>query len=35
VLAPLAPAIAQALLQANGRRIDTMPLPADAFRRST
>ena len=33
VLAPVAPAIAQALLQATGRRIDTMPLPADAFRR--
>jgi isoquinoline 1-oxidoreductase beta subunit len=33
VLAPLAPAIAQALLQATGRRIDVMPLPADAFRR--
>jgi isoquinoline 1-oxidoreductase beta subunit len=33
VLAPLAPAIAQALLQASGRRIDVMPLPADAFRR--
>jgi isoquinoline 1-oxidoreductase beta subunit len=33
VLAPLAPAIAQALLQTNGRRIDVMPLPAEAFRR--
>ena len=33
VLAPVAPAIAQALLQATGRRIDVMPLPADAFRR--
>jgi isoquinoline 1-oxidoreductase beta subunit len=33
VLAPVAPAIAQALLQASGRRIDTMPLPAEAFRR--
>jgi isoquinoline 1-oxidoreductase beta subunit len=33
VLAPVAPAIAQALLQASGKRIDTMPLPADAFRR--
>jgi isoquinoline 1-oxidoreductase beta subunit len=32
VLAPVAPAIAQALLQASGRRIDTMPLPAEAFR---
>ena len=31
VLAPLAPAIAQALLQATGRRIDSMPLPAEAF----
>ena len=31
VLAPLAPAIAQALLQATGRRIDVMPLPPDAF----
>jgi CO/xanthine dehydrogenase Mo-binding subunit len=31
VLAPVAPAIAQALLQASGRRIDVMPLPADAF----
>ena len=35
VLAPLAPAIAQALLQATGRRIDSMPLPAEAFRRPT
>jgi isoquinoline 1-oxidoreductase beta subunit len=35
VLAPLAPAIAQALLLASGRRIDSMPLPADAFRRPT
>jgi len=33
VLAPVAPAIAQALLQANGKRIDTMPLPTEAFRR--
>ena len=32
VLAPLAPAIAQALLHATGREIATMPLPADAFR---
>jgi isoquinoline 1-oxidoreductase beta subunit len=31
VLAPLAPAIAQALLQATGRRVDVMPLPAEAF----
>ena len=35
VLAPLAPAIAQALMQATGRRIDSMPLPAEAFRRPT
>jgi isoquinoline 1-oxidoreductase beta subunit len=35
VLAPLAPAIAQALLQASGRRIDVMPLPAEAFGRPT
>jgi isoquinoline 1-oxidoreductase subunit beta len=33
VLAPVAPAIAQALLHATGRRIDVMPLPPDAFRR--
>jgi isoquinoline 1-oxidoreductase beta subunit len=33
VLAPLAPAIAQALLVATGRRIDVMPLPAEAFAR--
>jgi isoquinoline 1-oxidoreductase subunit beta len=32
VLAPVAPAIAQALLQASGKRIDVMPLPAEAFR---
>src|SRR4029079_15348382 len=32
VLAPLARAIAQARLMAKGRRIDVMPLPADAFR---
>jgi isoquinoline 1-oxidoreductase beta subunit len=32
VLAPLAPAIGQALLAATGRRIDVMPLPAEAFR---
>jgi isoquinoline 1-oxidoreductase beta subunit len=31
VLAPLAPAIAQALLQATGRRLDVMPFPDDAF----
>jgi isoquinoline 1-oxidoreductase beta subunit len=34
VLAPLAPAIAQALLLATGREITTMPLPDDAFRLS-
>jgi isoquinoline 1-oxidoreductase beta subunit len=33
VLAPVAPAIAQALLLATGRRIDVMPLPPAAFRR--
>jgi len=33
VLAPVAPAIAQALLLSTGRRIDVMPLPPDAFRR--
>jgi isoquinoline 1-oxidoreductase subunit beta len=32
VLAPVAPAIAQALLQASGKRIGVMPLPAEAFR---
>jgi isoquinoline 1-oxidoreductase beta subunit len=32
VLAPLAPAIAQAVLQATGRRLDVMPLPDAAFR---
>jgi isoquinoline 1-oxidoreductase subunit beta len=31
MLAPVAPAVAQALLNATGRRIDVMPLPADAF----
>jgi isoquinoline 1-oxidoreductase beta subunit len=31
VLAPLAPAIAQAVFHAKGRRIDVMPLPAEAF----
>jgi isoquinoline 1-oxidoreductase beta subunit len=31
MLAPVAPAVAQALLKATGRRIDVMPLPADAF----
>ena len=33
VLAPLAPAIAQALHQATGRRLDVMPFPEAAFRR--
>jgi len=32
MLAPVAPAIAQALLRATGRRIDVMPFPDDAFR---
>jgi isoquinoline 1-oxidoreductase subunit beta len=32
VLAPLAPAIAQALLKATGRRLDVMPFPDAAFR---
>ena len=32
VLAPVAPAIAQALLHATGRRLDVMPFPDDAFR---
>ena len=31
-LAPLAPAVAQALLHATGRRLDVMPFPDDAFR---
>ena len=31
VLAPLAPAIAQALLSATGHRIDVMPFPAAVF----
>ena len=31
VLAPVAPAISQALLQAAGRRLDVMPFPDDAF----
>ena len=31
VLAPLAPAIAQALLYATGRRLGVMPFPAEAF----
>src|SRR6516165_8579939 len=32
VLAPVAPALAQALLSATGRRLDVMPFPDDAFR---
>jgi isoquinoline 1-oxidoreductase beta subunit len=32
MLAPVAPAIAQALLHATGRRLDVMPFPDDAFR---
>jgi len=32
MLAPVAPAVAQALLHATGRRIDVMPFPDDAFR---
>ena len=32
VLAPLAPAIAQAVLHATGRRLDVMPFPDAAFR---
>jgi CO/xanthine dehydrogenase Mo-binding subunit len=32
VLAPVAPAVAQALLHATGRRLDVMPFPDDAFR---
>ena len=31
VLAPVAPAIAQALLHATGRRLDVMPFPDAAF----
>ncbi len=31
VLAPVAPALAQALLHATGRRLDVMPFPEDAF----
>jgi isoquinoline 1-oxidoreductase subunit beta len=33
VLAPLAPAIAQALQQATGRQLDVMPFPEAVFRR--
>ena len=32
VRAPVAPALAQALLHATGRRLDVMPFPEDAFR---
>jgi isoquinoline 1-oxidoreductase beta subunit len=32
VLAPVAPALAQALLHATGRRLDVMPFPDDVFR---
>jgi len=32
VLAPVAPAVAQALLHATGRRLDVMPFPDDVFR---
>jgi CO/xanthine dehydrogenase Mo-binding subunit len=32
VLAPVAPAVAQALFAATGRRLDVMPFPDDAFR---
>lgn len=32
VLAPVAPAVAQALLRANGRKLDAMPFPDDAFK---
>jgi isoquinoline 1-oxidoreductase beta subunit len=32
VLAPVAPAVSQALLHATGRRLDAMPFPDDAFR---
>jgi isoquinoline 1-oxidoreductase subunit beta len=32
VLAPVAPALAQALFGATGRRLDVMPFPEDAFR---
>ena len=32
VLAPVAPAIAQALLHATGRKLDLMPFPDDAFK---
>jgi isoquinoline 1-oxidoreductase subunit beta len=32
VLAPVAPAVAQAVLHATGRRLDVMPFPRSAFR---
>ncbi len=32
MLAPVAPAVAQALLHATGKRLDAMPFPEDAFR---
>jgi len=32
VLAPVAPALAQALFSATGRRLDVMPFPDEAFR---
>ena len=32
VLAPVAPAVAQAVLHATGRRLDVMPFPQSAFR---
>ncbi|HZO46995.1 MAG TPA: molybdopterin cofactor-binding domain-containing protein [Xanthobacteraceae bacterium] len=35
VLAPIAPAIAQALLHGTGRRLDVMPFPDDAFKAVT
>ena len=35
VLAPVAPALAQALLHATGRRLDVMPFPDDVFRADT
>jgi isoquinoline 1-oxidoreductase subunit beta len=35
VLAPVAPAVAQALLNATGQRLDVMPFPADALRSNT
>jgi isoquinoline 1-oxidoreductase subunit beta len=32
VLAPVAPAVAQALLHGTGRRLDVMPFPDEVFR---